>query len=271
MSLSFLGLVNTCDNVRVHQASLLHSPFDSEVLLPLYLSELPDSPIIGLLRPVIVEQLKQENTHSLEKGQRELWCLNLDEPTFGGRKRPHACFQTWFDTPYKRTAAMKELCERWRDTRLFDDVCGPKKWRGEMYPIYGDPFGQHDHPDTAEVGRPLNFAFEMERSACALFGVVTYGVHMSIYEEVEVKGEKNLWVWVPTRARTKPTYVDFIVNSYLEHQYLSLFPTVAGPVIWITQLPGVFPAVCRYSNHLSRSVWRKRASRMISFGNIPAL
>lgn len=50
----------------------------------------------------------------------------------------------------------------------------------------------------------LNYAFEMERSACALFGVVTYGVHMSVYHEEE---DGSLRVWVPTRAKSKPTYV----------------------------------------------------------------
>ncbi|KAF8798829.1 hypothetical protein BYT27DRAFT_7202539 [Phlegmacium glaucopus] len=50
----------------------------------------------------------------------------------------------------------------------------------------------------------------MERSASALFGVVTYGVHMSIYEEIaQENGQKQLHIWVPTRALTKPTRVCF--------------------------------------------------------------
>jgi hypothetical protein len=47
----------------------------------------------------------------------------------------------------------------------------------------------------------------MERSVCSLFGVVTYGVHMSIYEEVEVEGQRRMQVRVPTSSRTKQTYV----------------------------------------------------------------
>jgi len=87
----------------------------------------------------------------------------------------------------------------------------------ELYPIYADPFGVLDHPDhsvEAEGIKQFNFVFEMERSACALFGVVTYGVHMSIYQEVlGLDGEKSLAVWVPTRARTKPTFPGFLDNT----------------------------------------------------------
>lgn len=199
--LSFLDLINICDNVRVHQPSPLPTSFDSETLVPFYLTESLSSPIVGLLRPTIVQQLRVENDRSRENGQRELWnILSLDET-------PRVAFQTWLNTPAKRTAAMTELCERWRDTLLFEDVCGPKKWRNEMYPIYADPFGVHDHPDNAAPGKDLNFVFEMERSTCALFGAITYGVHMSIYEEAEIDGQRSLRVWVPTRARTKPTYV----------------------------------------------------------------
>jgi hypothetical protein len=77
-----------------------------------------------------------------------------------------------------------------------------------MYPVYADPFGVHDHPDNGGKEENLNYAFEMERSACALFGVVTYGVHMSIYDEiVQTDGSKAMRVWVPTRSLTKPTRV----------------------------------------------------------------
>lgn len=208
--LTFLDLINVCDNVRVHQVSPVPSRFDSELLVPLYLTESADSPVIGLLRPVIVEQLASENKRNCDIGQQELWLINSVESTYIPRKNrtlgPSVSLQAWLDTPSKRTAAIKEVCERWRDTGLFEDVCGPKKWRNELYPVYADPLGPHDHPDNAATREPLNFAFEMERSACALFGVITYGVHMNIYEEFEVNGRKNLRIWVPTRAKTKPTY-----------------------------------------------------------------
>ncbi|KAF8635605.1 hypothetical protein AX15_000245 [Amanita polypyramis BW_CC] len=199
-SLSYLDLVDICDNVHIGRTFPATSTFDTEVLLPLHLSEDPNSPAIGLLRPVIVEQLKLENHQS---STQELWSIS--------EKR--ASFRSWLNTPMKRTEAMKELCERWRDTGLFADVCGPKKWRSEMYPVYRDPFGVRDYPSEDKIDGELNFAFEMERSACALFGVVTYGVHMSIYQETEIDGERHLHIWVPTRARTKPTWPGYLDNT----------------------------------------------------------
>jgi hypothetical protein len=100
---------------------------------------------------------------------------------------------------------MKELCERWRDIGLFEDAIGPNKWRGEMYPVYQDPFGVHDkqYGEDCVVSEHLNYAFEMERAAAALFGIVTYGVHMTIY----IDSEHGIKIWVPTRAKTKQTCV----------------------------------------------------------------
>jgi len=106
---------------------------------------------------------------------------------------------------------MKELCERWRDSGLFSDICGPKKWRAELYPVYKDPFGPHEHPE--DDSDSSNFAFDLERSACALFGVVTYGVHMTIYQEIETKSSRKLMIWVPTRAKTKQTWPGYLDNS----------------------------------------------------------
>ena len=208
-NLSFLDVVGICDNVRLRRddSGLYDIAYNSEKLVPFYLSESPQSPVIGLLRPVIVEQLKLENERSKQLNITETWSLRLTSPS-----GPSVSFRGWLDTHLKRTAIMNELCERWRDTELFPDVCGPKKWRAEMYPVYADPFGLHDHPSHGSDETQLNYVFEMERSACALFGVVTYGVHMNMYEEIVQKnGQKQLRIWVPTRALTKPTRVCLIV------------------------------------------------------------
>ena len=217
-NLSFLEVVGICDNVRLRRdgSGLYDIAYNSEKLVPLHLSESPQSPVVGLLRPVIVEQLKLENERSKQLNIAETWSLRLEATEYTVSKTSHSgprvSFRGWLDTPLKRTAMMKELCERWRDTELFPDVCGPKKWRAEMYPVYADPFGIHDHPSHGSDKTQLNYVFEMERSACALFGVVTYGVHMSMYEEIVQKdGQKQLRIWVPTRAFTKPTRVCFIV------------------------------------------------------------
>lgn len=212
--LTFLDIVDICDNVCLHRDNrgLYDAACDDEILLPLYLNESSKNAVIGLLRPIVVEQLRLDNERSRQRNLPEIWALRLGKSDYttlrNGSLGPSVSFRDWLDNPSKRTAAIKEICERWRDTGVFTNVCGPKKWRSEMYPVYADPFGAHDHPDNGGKLEDLNYAFEMERSACALFGVVTYGVHMSIYDEtVQTDGSKAIRVWVPTRALTKPTLV----------------------------------------------------------------
>ncbi|KAF5325068.1 hypothetical protein D9619_009890 [Psilocybe cf. subviscida] len=218
--MNFLDVITQCDNVQLRRngPTLLDTAYDSEVLIPLYLSESPESAVIGLLRPVIVQKPETENQRSRERNEPEVWSVRVDPSTHitlrNGVHGASVSFHKFLDTPSKRTAAMKELCERWRDTGLFADVCGPKKWREELYLIYEDPFGEHDHPSVTGREDGLNFAFEMERSACALFGLVTYEVHMSIYEQTEEEdGRTGIRVWVPTRALTKPTFPGLLDNT----------------------------------------------------------
>lgn len=66
-----------------------------------------------------------------------------------------------------------------------------RMWRNELYPIYLNPH------------RPIHseLAFEMERAASSLFGVVTYGVHLTMYTMEEPEWR----VWVPKRSTTKQT------------------------------------------------------------------
>ncbi|KAI0074920.1 hypothetical protein K474DRAFT_1664824 [Panus rudis PR-1116 ss-1] len=196
---TFLDLVDACDNYTVPKYA---DEFKDEVLAPWHLAPVASSPVVGLIRPCVVAQLKLETTG--------LWTFF----SLGGRER--VSFSAVLDTPAKRTQAMKELCERWRDQGLWPAQIGPKKWRAEMYPIYRNPFGKHDAP-VAEKGEEetgddsTNYAFMMERSAAALFGVVTYGVHMTVYHgSIE---EQNCKIWVPTRARTKQTWPGYLDNS----------------------------------------------------------
>lgn len=201
-SLSFLDIVNICANTRIGHPDPVPNKFDNEPLIAFHLSPGAKSAVLGLLRPQIVEQIKTENeSENLPK----IWDFSaLNEP------KPRISLVASLNTHLKRTAAFKELCERWRDASTFSSVCGPSKWREELYPVYKDPFGAHDYPDADESKNTnLNFAFELERAACALFGIVTYGIHMSIYKHVPLgpSGKTGLFMWVPTRAKTKQTYV----------------------------------------------------------------
>ncbi|KAJ7478419.1 NUDIX hydrolase domain-like protein [Mycena latifolia] len=206
-ALSYLDLVNICGNTRFAPGGAsIPSEFPSERLVPFHLSAAPESPIIGLLRPQIVDRLLSEN----ESGH-QIWDFFY---TPGGSTG--ISFATSIDTHAKRTAAMQEMCVRWRDAGHFAELIGPTKWRGERLPVYKDPFGARDHPGdppTEVDSEKLNFAFEMERSACALFGIVIYGVYMSMYQRVAAE---TLRVWTPTRASTKsrfPGYLDTTVGG----------------------------------------------------------
>jgi len=195
--LSYLELLNLCDNAYIsvpdkRLCSVFETDGDGgEILTSFQLTRSSSSPVIGLLRPMIVEKLAKENARGREMGLREVWEMSVGRVSFA----------EWVEGWRGRTEVMKEMCERWREEEDLQEVCGRNKWRGEAYAVYKDPFGVRDHPSGGKEEDELNFAFEMERSACGLFGIVTYGVHMNVYREEE----GQLSVWVPTRAASKPT------------------------------------------------------------------
>jgi len=77
--------------------------------------------------------------------------------------------------------------------------CNHVGWRNELYPIYGPELSQDDPHYNPLPG--ANTAFDLERSACSLFGFATYGVHMTAY----VKKDNQYLIWVPRRSATKQT------------------------------------------------------------------
>lgn len=204
-NLSFLDLINRCNNFHL---PVNHGPEDPtasthrDYVVPWSLSQSPDSPVIGLLKPELIDVLRQEPEGAFVIPERA-------QP--GSRYR--VSFHSSIDTPSKRTDVMKKLCERWRDSgTLFQNVIGPKKWRNEMYPVYRNPFGvhlSHDRDAKKHDSDTGNYLFELERAACSLFGVITYGVHMTIYHE-DADGN-NVRIWTPTRSRTKQTCVFHMV------------------------------------------------------------
>lgn len=196
---SFLQILSACDNYRVR------SPGDEKVI-PWLLFPTITSPAIGLLRPEIVAQLRKEATSTSSPS----WEFGTD--TQGDYE--WVSFARGIDSSAARSKIMKELCERWRDTGLWPDEIGPRKWRAELYAVYRNPFGQRDYPkDGAETQRDdLNYAFEMERAASGLFGIVTYGIHMTIYEQIPEE-DGSYKIWVPRRAATKQTWPGYLDNS----------------------------------------------------------
>ena len=198
MAPSFLPLIDACDNFQLSNLSLQSAP------VPFCLSSDPHT-AIGLVFPDVVDALQNGNAPKSSTGQPGSWILLKED---GGSRIKGVCFAEYVKTPESRTKAIGELCRRWHVEGLFPDVIGGRLWRSELYPIYKNPFGPHD--DFSEAGRS-NKAFEMERSACALFGVVQFGVHMTIYyPEVRASDGKlveDMKIWVPTRSKTKQTYV----------------------------------------------------------------
>lgn len=133
----------------------------------------------------------------------------------------------------------------------FAEVIGGSRWRSEWYDVYLAPGGAlrtdgrdpltlvdvpttYDPasgpvslsvsvsgslslsvPESSDDGGGSVYVFSMERSACALFGVVTHGVHMTVYEQKgDADGESPMRVWVPRRAATKPTCVSHVSFSH---------------------------------------------------------
>ena len=107
--LSFLDLVERCDVFRPGAPS---QDFADEELLPFHLNPAPDSPKIGLLRPVIVDALYKEN-ESKGEGQK-LWEF-LSSPRRVSLSRT-------LDTPAKRSRRCANLLSGGatrRNSRMF--------------------------------------------------------------------------------------------------------------------------------------------------------
>ncbi|KAI6160798.1 NUDIX hydrolase domain-like protein [Pisolithus thermaeus] len=195
-NLTFLDLVNACDNFRLpayHRADVPASSPTQDTLVPWTLTQSLCSPVVGLLKPEIIDLLREEGDRS--------WVI----PDPAGV--PRSTYRVSFHPCYEK------LCERWRDSgSIYQDIIGPKKWRNEMYPVYRNPFGVHraHDPKGSDDSDDGNYAFEMERSACALFGVITYGVHMTIFQQAN---DSEMQIWVPTRSRTKQTWPGYLDNS----------------------------------------------------------
>lgn len=67
-------------------------------------------------------------------------------------------------------------------------------WRNELYPIYGP-------------GKQL--LASIERCGSNLFGIMTYGVHMTVY----VNDKNGMRLWVARRSKTKQTYPGMLDNT----------------------------------------------------------
>lgn len=88
---------------------------------------------------------------------------------------------------------IRKTMEEAREKDLFEVLRG---WRNETYLIYG-PKNPHEKEVT------------MERAGSPLFGINTYGVHMTVY----VQTEQGMKIWVPRRVKHKQTYGGMLDNT----------------------------------------------------------
>lgn len=95
-------------------------------------------------------------------------------------------------TEAERSAVVATNTEAMRQLDHFKVLKG---WRNELYPVYG---------------QDNKLLFSIERAASALFGVVTYGCHMTAYTVTE---DKTIKIWVPRRAYNKQTYGGMLDNT----------------------------------------------------------
>lgn len=83
-----------------------------------------------------------------------------------------------------------EMLEKAKKEGVFQVLQG---WRNELYPVV----------------RSSHEQITMDRAASPLFGIVTYGVHMTAY----IKEQNGMKIWVPRRARHKQTYGGMLDNT----------------------------------------------------------
>lgn len=237
LELSLLDLLDRCDN---------YDPYSpTEILVPFRISPEPTSPALGLIRPQVLEQIEKDISSE----------SSPPSCPFRISLVPSSClhFTPELDSPALRTAAVAEYLRTWHENGVFDDVIGGRLWRDELYDVYANPFGPRrisDRPPsaytipdapTADLPRTgtkgavdvgdRNYLFSMERAACALFGVVTYGVHMIAYEQdgygLGAPTIDSIRMWIPRRSATKQTLVSTCLTWVrLELKYQSTYPDI---------------------------------------------
>lgn len=107
-------------------------------------------------------------------------------------KREISVFQQ--ATEAERSKRVAATVEYWRTSQEFKILNG---WRNELYPVYG----------------PKNdLLYNIERSASALFGIMTYGVHMTAYVR-SPQSSHGMKIWIPRRAAGKQTYGGMLDNT----------------------------------------------------------
>lgn len=132
-----------------------------------YLFKTHDGVVIGKIIPSVVEKL-----HAID------WLEVQESPK-----------QVRVKNPDNLTEKFAIVTSEWREKEVFDCLKG---WRSELYTCFTTGGSKY---------------FDIERSAACLFGIVTYGVHITGFCPSLNK------IWVPRRAATKQTYPLMLDNT----------------------------------------------------------
>ncbi|CAD6884399.1 unnamed protein product [Tilletia controversa] len=179
--LSLLEVVHLCHNCHEPQ------------LDPNLHSFLVDGVRFGYIIPSVYAQIQKEVTSSSSPSERAIRLIAPSSATASSTGTQSVLgavtFSDWCQTPDQRSTALQSLAEKWKKEGLFPYQLGG--WRNELYAIWGP-------------GHTV--AFRLERAACALWGVATFGVHLNGYTP-------DMRVWIPRRAANKATWPSYLDNT----------------------------------------------------------
>jgi 8-oxo-dGTP pyrophosphatase MutT (NUDIX family) len=180
---SNLDLIDECDNFPYYQTQTELFFAHINTYYGLYVSAHPNVEL-GYMLPSVAQAFRGLADWKLDDTNRSLTLVTGN-------------------TEEERSRVVAMTCKALKGTGFFKILEG---WRDELYPVYG--------PNK-------ELLFSIERAASALFGIVTYGVHMTAYNmgkrpksEAEAGGDdEELKLWVPRRAATKQTYGGMLDNT----------------------------------------------------------
>lgn len=173
MTKSYLDLVNECDRFPYYHDD---PTFYTSHLQNYHFFKVTGCPsILGYICNSVVDKFPwPEDCWSIDSANRTVTLVTV----------PGA-------TPSQRSELVAKTLAEAVKRNTFEILDG---WRDELYPVYG-PKGE--------------FLLELERSASPLFGIVSYGVHVTCY----VNDADGMRIWVPRRSKTKQTYPGMLDNT----------------------------------------------------------
>lgn len=98
-------------------------------------------------------------------------------------------------TASEQSRVIEETLKLAKKDNIFEVLNG---WRNELYPV---------NQSLSAAGSEI---ISIERSGSPLFGVVTYGIHMTAYVKQQ---DGSIKIWVPQRAKSKQTYGGMLDNT----------------------------------------------------------